>query len=814
MLRSYFISALRNLSRHKLFTAINIGGLAIGLAACILILLFVRDELSFERFFANAEQIYRLEATTSQPGRAPSNSSSIQASLRDPLLTNFAEIELAVRARHENLPMAVGDRRFSKNVLAVDREFFDLFEMQFIAGNPATALADASSLVLTESEARKLFGENPALGHTLTVDYDKEMRVTGVIRDLPKNTHFSFQAVRLIDPSNYSGFSSWGYYTFLTYFRLSAGAGIEELVSALPAFVDNHVPTVGKNAPDNKRSDSLTYVPVALKDIHLYGYGSGGMKPLGNLNTIYSFAVIAALILLIAGINFVNLSTARSTLRAREVALRKLVGARRTQLATQFLSESAGMALIAVVLAMFLVDLALPWYNELLNSLISLNLGEDYVMIGAAAALALIVGLGAGLHPALVLSSHRPVRILNSGPSSADSGSSQLRTLLVVVQFTVSIILIITTLVIFNQIKFTRTFDLGFRKDKVLLIRNAFDPHVEPAMKPFMAALEALPEVTNVTRSYAVPGDNDVLFNRITHAGLAQGQDEPARYQPVDVNFLAAYNVKPLAGRLFDAKFGEDIPPREGSGGPVSARTAVINLTMSRKMGFTSPEKAVGKTFTTVGHKPKTYKVAGVVPDLYFDSLKIEMQSTYFTIENSYLQTLSVHFQTDDLKGLLGEVDNLWLEHVVGAPIEREFLVDNLARAYTAEEARGVVLAAFSTLAVLVSCLGLYGLASFAAERKTKEIGVRKVFGAAAANIVGEMAWQFSKPVVIANLIAWPVAWYFMDDWLSGFAYRIDLEFWFFAGAALAAFALAWFTVAGHAIRIARSNPIYALRYE
>ncbi|MEE8371877.1 MAG: ABC transporter permease, partial [Sphingomonadales bacterium] len=754
ILRNYFIAAWRVLSRHRLYTAINIGGLAIGLAACFLILLFVRDELSFDRSFEGAGRIYRLEATTTVAGRALRAGSSVQALLRQPLLADFPAIETAARARHEILPVSLGEDRYSQEVLSVDREFFDLFRMEFVNGSPAAALSDISSLVLTESEARRLFGEQPALGRTLRLDYDKEMRVTGVIRDLPKDTHFSFQALRLIDPANYSGFDNWGYHTFLTYFRLSDEARIEDIASALPAFIDRHVPVGRHSGPDAKTSDRLSYVPVALKDIHLNSFGAGGMKALGSLTTITAFAVIAALILLIAGINFVNLSTARSTQRAREVAIRKLSGARRSQLVTQFLAESAGLAFLALLLALILVELALPWYNQLLGSLVSLEFADDLAMIAAGAALALIVGLGAGLHPAFVLSSFRPARILKSGPTAADGGKTRMRTMLVVIQFTISIILIITTGVIYQQIDFTRSFELGFKKDNVLLIRNAFDPHVEPAMKPLMAALAALPEVRAVTRSYAVPGDNDVLVNRITYRGLAEGEDEPARYQPVDLDFLAAYGVKPLAGRLFDAKFGTDVPPLKGSGGPTVTRTAVINLTMVRKMGFASAEEAVGENFTTAGRKPKEYRIVGVVPDLYFDSLKTEMQSTYFTVENSYLQTLSVHFQTADLSGFLANVDRLWLENVAGAPIEREFMVDNLAKAYAAEEARGVVLAAFSALAVLVSCLGLFGLAAFAAERKTKEIGVRKVFGATVPEIVGQMAWQFSKPVVIANIIA------------------------------------------------------------
>lgn len=817
MFKNYIMTAWRNIVGHKLYAAINIGGLTIGLAACILIFMFVRDEFSFDKFFAESERIYRMESQINIPGRDGLNVASSQPILSETLMADYPQIKMISRFDFTRDSVVLGEKRFFQFIAATDPNFFEMFDFEFIVGDPATALGDLSSIVLTEDMARKFFGDENPIGKTLTVDSKKELRVTGVIKNLPANTHFLFEAIRPINTEDYGdSYLSWGSLRVMTYFKLKPGAGIKSIESDLASFSDRHVPAATLlHQEDAQGSDLFKFLPVGLEKIHFYSADANNMRSLGDLKTVYGFVAIALLILSIAVINFINLSTARFASRTREVAVRKVVGASRRQLVTQFLIESTGVVIIALILALALVEVGAPWFEGFFQNVIALGSSRDPVFLAAVAGLAVVVGLGSGVYPSIYLSSIKPARALGSN-SASDTGSFRLRTMLVVFQFAVSIALIVATGVIYGQMNYMRNLDLGFETEDVLVVRNIDSPFIAPSIQALMNDLRQHPDVKALSRSNGVPGDEEHVINRVTYPGYVSDQALLIRYRDLDFEYLTAYGIEPIAGRIFDPDIISDAVGLEGDTQNREAPSAVINQSAVRFFNYGSPEEAIGKTFTTgpETETPTQWTVVGVIPDMHFDSLRVPIEPMFYAVNLANVFTLSVHYKTSDLGTFLRDVDNIWNRHITGVPITRDFLDENLATLYAEEEARNSILISFSILAIMVSSLGLFGLASFTAERRTREVGVRKVMGASSMDIIRLMVWQFSKPVILANVFAWPMAWYFINDWLTGFAYRIDLNPGYFAGAGMLALFIAWATVAGHAFLVAKANPIKALRYE
>ena len=708
----------------------------------------------------------------------------------------------------------MGDRRFFETIVTVDENFFDFFALEFVEGDPRSALQDINSIVLSETAARKYFGGSPALGQRLTADYETEMLVTGVIRDLPETTHLEFDGMRLFNPAAYGdAVGSWRNLNFLTYIRLREGASIEAVEAALPALVRSHVPSDLAESLQVASDELFQFRPLRLSDIHFQSWG--GMRENGNLTAIYAFAGIALLILLIAAINFVNLSTAKASGRAREVAMRKVLGARRKDLIKQFLGEAVGTSLVACLLALVLVELAMPFYNQALSRLLEADIASSPMMLAGALLLTLVVGLGAGVHPAFVLSGFRPARVLKSGQSRTDKSTSRLRFLLVTVQFAISIGLIVSTAVLLAQTRYARSFDGGFTKDNMLILRNLDNPHVAPLAAPLLRALKAHPDVISTARSMAVPGDDEINIMDIEHPALSTDGPTYLNTVAIDYGFLQTFGVRPLAGRLFDPARRSEARRDEGAEEDSLTPSMVINLATTKLLGFANPEDAIGQVFYGEDDDQRVvWTIIGVVPDVQMYSVHQKIEPTGFMVDYDNLGTVAVNFKTNDLKRFTAEIDRIWADIIAAAPIEREFLSDNLDALYAEEEAQALLLGIFAVLAVIVSCLGLLGLAAFAADRSTKEIGIRKTFGASVPQIIRRMAWQFSKPVLVANLIAWPAAWYFLSGWLEDYAYRIDLSPTYFALAGGGALLIAWLTVAAHTTRVARSNPIKALRYE
>lgn len=814
MFKNYILTALRSMAKQKLFSAINILGLAVGLAACILILLFVRDELSFDRQWPGGESIYKIETRITLAGREPFEIGNTQEPLAQTMLDEIAGVVAVTRIDPNETPLASGDRRFFETVVTVDQNFFDFFPLEFVEGGVGAALRDVNSIVLTESAARKYFGTAPALGRRLTVDYEREMTVSAVVRDLPETTHLEFDGLRLFNSADYGdSIGSWRSLGFQTYLRLAEGTTASRIKADLPALVRRHVPAELAESIKLPVDQIFVYRPIALHDLHFYSWGS--LRENGDITAIYIFAGIALLILLVAAINFVNLATAKASARAREVAMRKVLGARRRDLVKQFLGESIGTSLIALMLALVFVELAMPFYNRALSRILEADVVSSPPLMAGTLLLALVVGLGAGVHPAFVLSGFRPSRVLSSGRTARDSSTSRLRFVLVTVQFAISIGLIVATMVLVAQMNFARTYESGFTRENILVLRNLDDPHVAPLVTPLLDKIAAHPAVIATTRTTAVPGDEEINIMDMEHPALPADPPTYLNYVSTDYAYLRTLGVELLAGRRFDPDRRSDARRDQGASENSRTPSIVLNRSAARLLGYADPADAIGEVFHSGDDDRRvTWTIIGVVPDVQMYSVRDEIAPTGFIVEYDNLRTAAIRFETHDLERFLADVGRIWAETIPAAPLEREFLADNLDALYADEAAQALLLGIFAGLAVVVSCLGLLGLAAFTADRSTREIGVRKVFGASVHQIIRRMAWQFSKPVLVANLIAWPAAWYLLQRWLEAYAYRIDLSPGYFLLAGGGALFIAWLTVAGHATKVARTNPIHALRYE
>jgi putative ABC transport system permease protein len=824
MLRNYLLVALRNLLKHRLYSFINVGGLAVGLAACLLILLFVIDELSYEKWLPNADRLAVLETEIRIPGRDTIAFSGSPGPLRAAMEKEFGgELEQITRGFRSGEAIRVGDRQFLSKINYVDRDFFRVVDLPVVAGDRDRALADNHSIALTQKQAQLYFGDEPAVGKVITIAGKADYTVVAVLRDLPENTHLEIEAIALFDAQRYADrpwiSEQWTSSNMNTYALLRSDAARARLVAGMKPFVDRavHLDVPGwENTPASKL---MTFTVMPFLDVHLYAKKTGYAK-LGDINAVIAFSAIALLILVIACINFVNLATARAMQRAREVAMRKVLGATRGQLISQHLGEAIVTALVALVLAFALVELVLGPFNGFLHKSLALHYSDPLLI---ATSLALILGVGAigGLYPAFYLSRFRPARVLKANQSSA-SGSTVMRSALVVFQFSVSIALIICTATVYSQTIYARTIDLGFEQADRLALSDVHKmPNLEQR-RTLKREVAALPGVRVASLSGDKPpltdSSNDLLYRTADQSGE---QLIIERVQ-VDEDFFQAYAVKPLAGRVFSAQFPGDFPidPKDGVAG---SQTAVINQSMARKLGVKNPQDAVATVLWNVFDEKKQLQrttIVGVVPDLFLRSLRDPITPLYYVLgSDRTFSELTVVVEPGRMKETRAAVEAIWSRLAAGLPMRSSFVEQDLRAQYDGDEQRGQMFAAFAGFAVLIACLGLFGLASFSAERRTKEIGMRKVLGASVLDIVRLLVWQFSRPVLIANLIAWPIAFVLMHRWLGGFRHSISITdpltfLPIFGGAGLIALLIAWATTAGHAYRVARGRPGRALRYE
>lgn len=812
MLSNYLKIAWRNILGNPLFSAINIIGLSIGLACCIIITLFVRYETSFDKHWQDSERIYRvtrdfygnnLELAAVAPPIAPL------------LKQDFAEIEDIVRILTTGSVSLTrnGVQIREENMVIADTNVFEFFNLEFISGNAQTALARPTDIVMTERAAERYFGEEDPLGQTLNLMDQADVTVTGIIRDLPDNTHMSFEIVGSMDAVpvmlGADELESWGSNNYYTYVRLPAAYDPQNLESQFNDFLVRHW-------SENAESQSGLNLQ-RLADIHLTSDRDGEWQTNGNLAVVYTFSAVAVFVLLIACINFMNLTTARSTQRAREVGVRKVVGAKRSQLIAQFMGESIMLTAIAMLLAIAMVELALPAFAAFLEKPLSFSLGSPGALALLVASI-VIVGSFAGSYPALYLSKFRPVDVLK-GPASG-TGSALLRKTLVVVQFATSIALLIATGVVMAQMSYARNLDMGLDKSRNLVSSLPYFADLWELYEPMKAELESHPDIISAVYSSRVPSmqNNDGSGYIAEGAQVVMENFHAIADIKVDYQWFEHYDIAFLAGRTFrqnEMRIGEVSDET-----PIVRGAAILNESAARRFGW-SPAEAIGKVIREPQSRELTKfverEVVGVIPDIHFSSLHDEMKATvYAEPDPDYGRNISVKLAPGDHRAAIAHFEATWKKLVPGEPVFWEFLDDRFNALYRSEERQAQMFAVFSAFAIFVAILGLFGLASFTTERRTKEIGIRKVMGASVKDIILLLTSDFTRLVLIANLIAWPVAYYYMNEWLGRFAYRAPFSdwAWLFIASAIAALAAAWITIALQAGRAATARPVLALRYE
>ncbi len=829
MLRNYWLTALRNLSRHRLYAAINIIGLALGLAAVILIGLYLRDEFSYDHWIPGYRQVYRVALQLQFGNLREPPSAGAAAPAAGWLKQDFPQIAAAGRMQADDRVLRrgitsergiVSDRGVESERVRIywtDPELFDVLPLPALSGNPRRALEQPDGLVLTERMARRFFGRADPIGETLDLDGTQPFRVGAVLRNLPTETHLdseiflsSSSPVSALPPVSApiprnTAFDALT--SALTYVRLRPGSDPRALARALPAMILRHV-----QVPRGPNGAPLFPLPrillQPLTDIHFVPAGLHAMKPASSLTADYALGAVGALIVLIAVFNFVNLMTARAARRAVEVGVRKVAGASRGDLLRQFLGESLLAAVLAGIVAVALTELLVPWLNALLSRQIVFAWWREPDTAGAIAVLILATGLLGGLYPALVLAGFPPTAVLRGGPLPPQ-GRAVVRRSLVVAQFAILIGLIFTTVVVYRQLRFSTNESLRFDADQVLAIRT-------DCRNALQNEIRALPGV----RSAAC---TNVLFG--VTGGITSVIAVPHQLQPpyallianVDTGLLELLGVRPLAGRFFSDAHPADLtqpvvgPPYQflGAGG-----TLVINETAARRLGFASAQAAVGHTATVPGLRGgASLPIIGVAPDMRLQGVRNEVLPTFYRLQHEYSYLL-VKLAGRQIPETLSAIDGLWQRLGTGQPIDRSFLDSDIQALYLDVTREAEVLSGCAALAIFIACLGLFGLAAFMAEQRTREIGVRKAMGATTGDILRLLLWQFSQPVVIANVVAWPVAGYLMSRWLRGFYYHVALSWWLFAAAGAAALTVALATVGAHAYAVARERPVSALRYE
>jgi putative ABC transport system permease protein len=827
MLRNYLAAALRNLARNRLHAGINLFGLTVGLATALLIALFVRDELSYDAFVRDPVQVFRLDTTVTQPGLAPRKIDLTFAGAAAALQLDYPQIQAVARISSSQSGIRRGDYEALDRVIWADSTFFETLPLPVIAGDARTALEKPESVVLTRSMARKYFGEdtpvgklievNPALdalpnlkpAEAQTLGSYHPMRVTAILEDLPSNTHLNaqiFAAAR----APFSPMWHWeaipGSAEVFTYLRLKRGATADSIRRGLPRFAERHF-------PDSKsKTSTLAFQLTALTDIHLSPAGAGAMKPSGDPLVIAGIAAIGLLIAIIAGINFVALTTARSGQRAREVGVRKAAGATRTELFVQFMGEALIHVALAMLLAVAVAEFVLPRLDTTLGRSLRLDYLHNPALVGWLVAATLSVGLLAGLYPALHLSGLTPAATLRQSGARV-FGPARVRQLLVGLQFAILIGLLIATATIYRQTIFALHNNLQVNTRNVLSVYTSCDA----ALK---RELQALPGIASAACTSS-PAIGRRQFPTLVKA--TDGSDVTLQGAPVDIGFLELHGLAPLAGRFFTDKRETDAV-LESTSDVEAQPPVVLNETAIRQLGFSSPQAAVGTSIawarrnsgsvSNQGAPLRSSQIIGVVPDFSFASVRTAVDGSIYYVDPRFLLWLTIRLNGRDVAETLSAVDRVWKQRGHVMPMQRTFEDESMRALYDDVVTQGFFVAGSACLALLIACLGLFALSAFATERRRKEIGVRKAMGAGTGDIVQLLAWQFARPAVWANLIAWPVAGFAMHRWLRGFAYHVNLQPWLFVAAAAIALVIALLTVSLHSFLAARSKPATALRWE
>lgn len=799
MFGNYLKSALRNIKRHKGYAFINVAGLAIGMACCLLIIMYVATELSYDRYHTKSGRICRLGLDATMGGThvvTPiSNVPSAPA-----MVETYPEVLNAVRFRKiSKISIQAGDKIFYENgVMFADHTVFDVFSFRMLQGDPAAALKPAYTAVLTEETAKRYFGGGDPLGKILRYNDQYDLTVTGVLENVPENSHFTFDILCSYETFydlNRRVMEVWFNFRDYTYLLLADGADYRDLEKKFPALIDKHMGNMLKAI-----GGEIRFFLQPLTSIHLHSNLENEIRPNSSATYVYIFIAIAVFILIIACINFMNLATARSALRAKEIGIRKVIGAERKALTAQFLGESFVYSVMALLIAVLLVWLGLPFVESLSARELSLNFAGTPWLLLSLFGLVILVGFAAGSYPALFLSGFRPTQVIK-GSLKAGTAHSRLRSFLVITQFIISISLIIGTGIILRQIHFMKNKSLGFDKNNVLIV-DVKERRMRQSFESIKAEMYKVPGVRSVSSASLAPG-YEPSVQPFVPEGFTEKQSQVMESFEVDHDFFPTLGMEIVKGRNFSPESGAD-----------EQSAVIINETAARRFHWDEP---VGKTIRAPADsagKWERCRVVGVVKDFHRASLHSVIMPQFIANDSGSFDTLVIRINPQNAEDTVERLSAKWEELNPNHAFEFQYLDALLESLYGDEERLSDIFIAFSVLAVFIACLGLFGMASFAAEQRTKEIGIRKVLGATVPGVIVLMAGDFLKIVVAANLLAWPLAYFVMNKWMQNFAYRAGITVWVFIVTGIIAAGIALVTVGYQSVRAALLNPADAIKYE
>ncbi|WP_121810067.1 ABC transporter permease [Mucilaginibacter kameinonensis] len=805
MIKNYLRSAFRNIARHKFISFINISGLTIGLTCCLLILTYIVKELSYDKFNHNAPNIYRVSRSFNTADGVVNLHLGAVAPPFGPLLKNeFPDIKKVTRLfPNGDVVLRYKDKLLTeKGSYFADENFLSFFDLKTVAGDPKTALSEPYTVMMTEDMARKYFGNEDPMNKEIRLDNQFNFKVTGIFKPFPANSQMHPQMLisfnTLNDDKVYGRnalATNWGNNSFFTYLLLPDNYNIDRISSQFPAFIDKYM-----NSPGQPRQSKFTQLHIQrFLDIHLHSHLDDEVEQNGDIKRVYIFSAIALFILLIACINYMNLSTARSTLRAKEIGIRKVIGAQQKEIITQFLSESVLITYFSLALALILTWALLPLINQLSELDLSISSLFQPSILTAVLLLPLVIGLISGIYPAIFMSSFKPIKVLK-GILKVGSGNISFRKVLVVVQFSISIILIVATTIVFQQLRYIQTKSLGFNKDHLVTLKGI------PAnqFEAFRADILRDPAIKDIGRSSRIPSGRLLDDQGVS---VFDG-DKPLPVKAdikcinADYGFISTYGIRMAAGRNFSREFATD------------SNNFVINSSAVSVLGWKSPENAIGKNMSYGGVKGK---VIGVVKDFHFESLHqniIPLLMEMPSFANNNYGKVTVKIDGNHVNSALATLEQTWKKYQSETPFEYSFLDERFQKLYNSEQEQGNLFTIFSCLAIFIACLGLFGLSAFTISQRVKEIGVRKVLGASIPQIVTELSKDFLKLVIVAAVIALPIAWYAMSKWLLDFAFRVSIQWWVFVMAGVIALIIAFATISYQSIKAAMANPVKSLRSE
>ncbi len=786
MWKSYIKSGFRHIKKQKGYSLINLSGLTIGITCFVLISLYVRYELSYDRFHENAKDLYRVLVGTRETYMGKSEVPVTPGPLAAAMQEEFPEVLKATRVKAERVSMRHKDHRFAENrIYYADPAFLEMFSFPLSAGNPETSLTDPYGLLISQDMAQKYFPEGSPLGKIVEID-KADYKITGVLEHIPGNTHFRFDFLAsfssLVDLRGRDRVYSWNSWSYSTYVLLQKQAD--------PVFLENKLGDFLKKNYGKDATQTLRLQPVA--HIHFYTKANFELEPSADIRNVYLLSAVGLFILLIACFNYMNISTARAATRAKEIGMRKVIGASRRQLVRQFLGETILFSIMALIISILLVRLILPAFRTFMDRKLEAGFIWDGSTIWTLAGLVLFIGILAGSYPSLVLSSYQPVTVLKGKPMRSTSRSSLFRNSLVVSQFAISAALIFCTIVVYNQLRFMRNKELGFIKDRIVTVQN-----VPGRSGALIDDLRKNSRILDVTLS-------DYLPHEITGASFGEweGSDPDKKvliYRNwVDHNYLGFYGIPVILGRKFSRSFADE-----------TGEAYILNESAVKAIGWDDP---IGKRFGFGDEEIGV--VVGVVKNFHFAPLHLDIEPLALTLTSERPNWLSIKIGPDDIPGALAFIEKIWKDHSPENDFRYSFLDDRLDRVYRTEEKLGKSFSIYTFIALFVACLGLFGLASFTTAQQTKEIGIRKVLGATEWNIAALTTKRFVGLVMAANAVGWPVAYFAMQKWLQNFAYKTSMELWIFALTAGMSLGIAFLTVGYQSIKAALANPVKSLRYE